>query len=249
MRPMNAGVARAYFLALYYLSWAWFALGALAISGVCLPLLLFPARERLGPATRQTIRRFLRLWGWWLNTCGVVRQEWRGFERPLTVGTVYVANHPTLVDATFLLSRLPDAICVMKPSLMRNPAIAPATTLAGYVASGMTLDGIHDAAAKVAAGRSLLVFPEGRRTPEGSVLGPMMHGFLLSAQRAHAPVELIMIQATPGLTTKGRSWWRPPPVLPARVTLTLDRRWEWQAGRASAELLAEIELRLKTLLH
>jgi len=48
---------------------------------------------------------------------------------------VYVANHPGLLDATFILARLPDTICIFKPALIRNPAMGPAAIMAEY-ASG-----------------------------------------------------------------------------------------------------------------
>jgi 1-acyl-sn-glycerol-3-phosphate acyltransferase len=245
---MTSGVARALYGACYYLSWFWFAAVALALNAACVPLLLIPGSPRAGALVRRAIRSLFSLWGWWLDWSGVVRVAWLGFERPLTAGTVYVANHPTLVDATVILSRLPDAICVMKPSLMRNPFTGPAAAAAGYVVFGRTVDGVRDAAAKVAAGKSLLIFPEGTRTPDGAILGPMVHGFLMSAERARAPVELLVVRASPGLGRKGSPWWRLPPVLPASITVTQDRRWEWDGRRTSAELLVELEGRMKAAL-
>lgn len=245
---MTTAIARAFYGTRYYLTWFWFAAAALALNAACVPLLLIPGSPRAGALVRGAIRRLFTLWGWWLDWSGVVRIGWIGFDRPLTPGTVYVANHPTLVDATVILSRLPDAICVMKPSLMRNPFTGPAAAAAGYVVFGRTVDGVRDAAAKVAAGKALLIFPEGTRTPEGVVLGPMAHGFLMSAERARAPVELIVVRASPGLGRKGRPWWRLPTVIPGSITVTQDLRWEWDGRRSSAELLVELEGRLKALL-
>jgi len=245
---MTTGIARAFYGVRYYLSWFGFAVMALAFNTACVPLLLLPGNPRAGALVRGAIRRLFSLWAWWLDWSGVVRIAWLGFDRPLTPGTVYVANHPTLVDATVILSRLPDAICAMKPSLMRNPFTGPAAIAAGYVVFGKTVDGVRDAAAKVAAGKSFLIFPEGTRTPDGTVLGPMAHGFLMSAERARAPVELIVVRASPGLGRKGRPWWRLPAVVPASITVTQDRRWEWDGQRSSAELLAELEGRLKAVL-
>jgi hypothetical protein len=76
----------------------------------------------------------------------------------------------------------------------------------------------------------------------------MAHGFLISAERARAPVELIVVRASPGLGRKGRPWWRLPDVIPASITVTQDRRWEWDGRRSSAELLVELEGRLKAVL-
>jgi hypothetical protein len=77
----------------------------------------------------------------------------------------------------------------------------------------------------------------------------MTHGFLLSAERARAPVELIVIKASPGLVPRGSPWWRLPSVLPASMIITLDRRWEWDPGRSSADLVLEIEGRMRAVLE
>ena len=245
---MSAPAKRAWYVACYYLSWGWFAAVALALNAACVPLLLLPGRSGAGIRVRKAIRFLFQLWRSWFHACGVLRVTWEGFDRRLPSGTIYIANHPTLLDATLILSKLPDAICVMKPSLMRNFAIAPAAIMAGYVVSGKPIDTVREAAARVAAGSSLLIFPEGTRTPLGAILGPVKPGFFLGAQRARAPIQLIVIRASPGLVPKGRSWWRPPRALPAWITFTLDRRWEWHAQRSSDQVIAELELRVESVL-
>ncbi|MGD1030780.1 MAG: lysophospholipid acyltransferase family protein [Opitutaceae bacterium] len=245
---MKARIKRGFYAACYILSWGWFAAVGLALNVVCTPLLLVPARSWIGIRVRRAIRLLFKLWLCWFHACGMIRLTWTGFDEPLPAGTVYIANHPTILDATFILAKLPDAICVMKASLMRNPAIAPAAILAGYVVSGKPVDAVRDAAAKVAAGRSLLLFPEGTRTPAGTRLGPLKPAFFLCAERAKAPIQLIVVRAPADLAPKGRAWWRWPSELPSLVTLTLDRRWEWDARRSSAELIAEIESRIVSVI-
>lgn len=245
---MKAWASRGFYVACYFISWGWFALVGLIFNMACAPLLLVPARNRIGIWVRRIIHSLFNLWRCWLHASGVVRVTWIGFDRPLSAGTIYIANHPTLVDATFILTKLPDAICVMKKSLMRNPVIAPAALLAGYVASGKSVDTVRDASAKVAAGRSLLVFPEGTRTAEGTIVGALNPAFLLCAERAKAPVQLVLVRASPELGSRGRAWWRPPSQLPGWIIITLDCRWEWDAGRSSTELLTQIEGRMASIL-
>jgi 1-acyl-sn-glycerol-3-phosphate acyltransferase len=244
---MRARVTKGFYLACYYLSWGWFAAVAIALNAFCAPFLLLPARFRSGIRVRSVIRFLFDLWRRWFHACGVLRVTWNGFDRPLCPGTIYIANHPTLLDATLILSKLPDAICVVKESLMRNPVIAPAAILAGYVVSGNPVDTVRDAAAKVAAGRSLLVFPEGTRTPSGTSVGPLKPALFHCAERARAPIQLIVVRASKDLVPKGRPWWRPPSELPAWLTFTLDQRWEWDAGRSSAELKSDIESRISSV--
>ena len=245
---MKARLVQAALLVGMYVSWVLFGIFGLALNVGCLPLLLLPRRPGISRRVRTVIRWLFDFWLRWFHASGVIRVTWRGFDAPLAAGTVYVANHPTLLDATFLLARLPDAICIFKPSLRRNPATGPAAIVAGYVDGDSGIDLIRDAAERVAAGCSLLVFPEGTRTQPGTVLGPLKPGFALVASRARAPVQLIVIRASSDLVPRGRPWWRPPAALPFRLELTLDRRWEYDPGRPTAVLTAEVGRRLSEVL-
>jgi 1-acyl-sn-glycerol-3-phosphate acyltransferase len=246
---MRSGLARGFYVACYYLSWFWFAAFAIVFSAACVPLLLVPNRAKTGACIRRVIRMLFKLWLFWFRLCGVLRVSWHGFEGPLPAGAVYVANHPTLLDATFILSKLPDAICVMKPALARNPFIAPATLMAGYVVSDPSMGALLDAAAKVAGGRSLLIFPEGTRTPGGVAVGRLIPAFYICAERARAAIQLIVIRASPGLTPKGRPWWKPPLQLPGWIEFTLDQRWDAGARRAGADLTVEVRSRIRSVLE
>ncbi|MGA3006612.1 MAG: lysophospholipid acyltransferase family protein [Opitutaceae bacterium] len=239
--------ARAYFVFIYFLSWLLFGLVGLALNFVCTALLLFRGRARFGPAIRRVIRRLFDSWLKWLHACRGFRFEWRGFDQPLPTGVVYVANHPSLADATFLLGRLPDTVCIFKPSLLRNPAVGPAARMAGYVAGNAGIDLIRDAADAVLAGRSLLIFPEGTRTAAGADLNSLKPGFALIAARAGAPVQLIIIRTPRDLVPKGRPWWRVPR-LPAQIEFVLGDRLLPVTGQRASELTAEVERRLRAAL-
>ncbi len=205
MRPF----VRVYFLFAYWLSWVLFAAGGLLLNFFCALRSIFPRPPTLAVRVRNTIRWLFESLMKWAHACAVARVNWKNFDQPLRAGTVYIANHPTLIDAPILLGKLPNAITVFKPALLRNPLIAPAAILAGYTSGDRGVDAVRDAAEKVAEGCSLLIFPEGTRTPMGQTIGPFKAGFALIAQRAQAPVRLISIRATPGVLTKGSCWWRP----------------------------------------
>lgn len=241
-------IRRAYYVGVYYASWAMFGAVGVLLNLASLTFLLLPRCETGGARMRRVIRWLFDFWLRWMQATGVVRVTWHGFEQPLAPGAVFIANHPTLVDATFILARLPDAICIFKPALMRNPAIGPAAYLAGYVSGVPGVDLVREVAAKIAAGQSLLIFPEGTRTAPGCALNPLRPGFALIASRARAPVQLLRVAATPGLVPKGCAWWRLPPELPATVAITLDRRWEHDPDRSPADLTAEVQQHLATRL-
>ncbi len=239
---MIALIRRLYYVFAYYLSWLVFGLVGLSLNLVCAPMLLLPHSLERAEKVRRAIQSLFKWWLRWLHMVGVVQVAWHGFEEtPLRSGTVYVANHPTLVDATFLLAKLPDTICIFKPSLMRNPTLGPAAIMADY-ASGITgVDVIRTAAQHVIAGGSLLIFPEGTRTGDGVVVGSFKGGFALVAERAKAPVRLISIRSTGELCTRERPWWLAPSSLPTRIDLTLEREWLPDATRRASALAAEVE--------
>ncbi len=241
-------VVRLYFICTYYLSWLWFAVGGVALSLVCLPLLLTPWRARFCGAARTAIRCLFSLWIYWFKVCGVVQIRWHGFDRPLLPGTIYVANHPTLVDAVFLLSRLPDAVCILKPQLMSNPAIGSAAKLAGYVSARDGIDLLRDLIDRLNSGCSVLIFPEGTRTGPGEFLGPMKPGYALISERSQSPVQLCLVRATKGMVGRGYPWWKPPPVFPGVFDISLDRCWAPASERGAACLAEEVRQHLTLVL-
>jgi len=208
-----------YYQAMYFASWFVFGAVGLALNVVCIPLLPFTRLRWAERMARSLIQGLFGLWTRWLHATGALTVRWKGFEQPLPAGTLYLANHPTLVDATIILSKLPDAFCIFKPALMRNPCIAPAALLAGYVSGGQHVETIRSAARRLARGESLLVFPEGTRTAPGTCLGRIRPGIVLIARRSRSPIRVLFVRASAGLVTRGRPWWRPPDALPAWIEL------------------------------
>lgn len=246
---MITRASRSVYAVLYYLSWFWFGLVGLGLNLGCLLLLPLPKRCFRGRTVRRVIKALFVFWGKWLHLSHVARVRWIGFDKPLRRGTVYIANHPSLIDATLLLSRLPNALCIFKPSLMRNPAIGPAAVMAEYVSGDAGIDVIRGAADSVAGGSSLLIFPEGTRTAQGEAPGPFKPGFALIAAQAEAPVQLIIVRATPEFTARGRPWWKLPTQIPARFEISLDHCWEYSAGRPASALVREVEQRVAEVLR
>ena len=246
---MKHAFQRGWTVSACYVSWLAFGLLGLGLSVACVPGLLLPRRAGREARVRAAIRRLFDLWAWWLHLGGVLRTSWRGFEAPLAPGTIYIANHPTLLDATLLLARLPDAVCIIKPKLMRNPAMGPAARLAGYIAGEKGVDLVREVAARIAAGQSLLIFPEGTRTATGTMLGLLKPGFALIAARAHAPVQLISIRASSDMVPRDRAWWLPPSTLPVLMKISVERRWGYDPARSARELTDEVEQNLRSVLR
>lgn len=175
-----------YHLLAYYLTLLLFGAGGLELSLLSLLAGWLPATERTERFFQRLIHRHFALFHWWCAWARLVHVRYRGFDRVPPGGLVMAANHPALIDITCLLARVPEAVCIFKPAIRRNPVLGAAARRAGYLASDGGLELLRDAAAKVAAGRTLVVFPEGTRTPPGEALLPFKAGFLLIARRARA---------------------------------------------------------------
>ncbi len=223
----------------YYLSWLWFGLGGLLLNLCCLPLRVLPRHPQRTARVRRFIRWSFAFWLKWFHATGVLRITWKNFEAAhFTPGTIYIANHPALIDAPVLLSRLPsETLCIFKPALMRNTVIGTAAICADYSAGDAGIDLIRDVAAKISAGASLLIFPEGTRTTPGETLNPLKPGFALIATRARSPIRVIHIRTSPHLTTRGRPWWKLPP-LPATMEITLGPEIPYNENRDTQETTA-----------
>jgi len=123
-----------------------------------------------------------------------------------------------------IVSRLPNAVCVMKASLMDNPLFGSAARLARYIRNRVPADVVLGSLEELRHGGQLVIFPEGTRTTDFPV-GPSQPGVGLIASRAGLPVQTVLIRfSTPYL---GKAWplWRPPR-LPLTCRVELGRRFD-----------------------
>lgn len=232
-----------------FLSWGVFMLVSLLLNVVCAVMLILPHRRRLAPLARAAIQRLFGAWMAWLHALGLVYVTWEGFTpEALEGGAVYISNHPGLLDATFLLSRLPNTICIFKPSLIRNPAVGPAAVAAGYAAGDTGIDLIRDVATRVSSGPSLLIFPEGHRTARDVDVNRLRPGFALIARRAGVPVRMISIEAPRGLLPRDQVFWRVP-ALPAVVRIRFIGELPDDGKMTVTEFTAHAQARLEAALR
>jgi 1-acyl-sn-glycerol-3-phosphate acyltransferase len=134
---------------------------------------------------------------------------------PLGPGPVVaVANHPTLVDVTAILSEYDDLCCVVKPSLIRNPFVGRLLQMCGHIdgGDGGAMSGaavMQEALRRLEAGISVLVFPEGTRSPPNE-MHAFRRGAFEVASRARVPVRPLVLTCTPPALSKGVPFWRQP---------------------------------------
>lgn len=229
-----------YRLIAYYVSLALFGLFGVTLNAFCLLTAWLPGAPRRAPFYRRLIQRHFRAFLWWGSVLRLFHVRIHGFERIPAGGCVLIANHPGLMDATFLLAQLPDAICLYKPAIRRNPVLAVSARCAGYIAADGGHDSIRLAAEYVRAGATLIIFPEGTRTPPGHALLPLNPGFALIARYADRPIQLVRITTDSIILGKGRALWRPAR-LPANFDITLGPTVRLGPGHSARATIPLIE--------
>jgi 1-acyl-sn-glycerol-3-phosphate acyltransferase len=136
---------------------------------------------------------------------------------------VVVANHPSLLDAVILASRLPNAVCIMKGALARNWLLGASARLAGYIVNDAPLPMLRDAVRALQAGATLIIFPEGTRTAAPPADACADTAAVLAAH-AGVPVQALLIEMSS--LYLGKHWpLLRPPALPLRVRVRRGKCW------------------------
>jgi 1-acyl-sn-glycerol-3-phosphate acyltransferase len=146
-------------------------------------------------------------------------------------GLVLAPNHPSMLDAVFVISRLPRVTCIMKASLWDNIALGGGSRLAGYVRNDSQSNMVRQSVDALQAGHQLLIFPEGTRTVEAPV-NPFKGAAGLIAKRAGAPVQTILIETTSPFLGKAWPFFKRP-TFPLAYRVRLGKRFDAPAPDAS----------------
>jgi 1-acyl-sn-glycerol-3-phosphate acyltransferase len=209
-RMSVAGAARSLLFCVTYLTYL------LIVMGPVQALILVPwvrlRPERAGSVWGRWQRAqagwILRLARWLAG----VEVEFQGRIPP--VSCILVVNHQSLLDVpiAFLLVEGPTPLVPARDRYFKTPVIGPLMRHAGHpmVAQGRSVTpaeraGLERAADAVARGdRSLIIFPEGHRSPEGRIRPFMKGGLRMSLARApQRPVYVALIEGLAHVRTFG----------------------------------------------
>jgi len=193
------------------LSFAAFGLGGLLLGGLVLPtmLVLVPDAQRRRRGARWLVQRAFATHVGLMRRLGLLTWHIEGRERLQRDGLLILANHPTLIDVVFLISLLPNADCVVKQAVARNPFMRGPVRAAGYVSNDDGAGLVDDCIAAVKAGGNLVIFPEGTRTVPGQPLR-LQRGAANIAVRGRLDITPVRISCTPATLGKGQKWYRVP---------------------------------------
>jgi 1-acyl-sn-glycerol-3-phosphate acyltransferase len=154
---------------------------------------------------------------------------------------ILAPNHPSLIDALLIASRVPNLCCVMKADLANNLFLGAGARLADYIVNDAPRGMIKDAIDDLRRGNPLLVFPEGTRT-EHLPVNPLKGGVALIAARARRPVQTLIIETDSPFLGKGWQILRKPE-LPVTYRVRLGRRFAppGNASGAAQAFMAELQ--------
>lgn len=141
--------------------------------------------------------------------------------------TVYVCNHQSTLD-------IPALYCALAPVHVRFiakkiikyvPLFGWFMVLSGFVfidraSKRSGLKSLQDAAAKIAAGTSIVIFPEGTRSETGEIL-PFKKGTFALATMSGVPICPVAIEGTRGIMPKA-SWNVGPGHIRVKVGAPID---------------------------
>jgi 1-acyl-sn-glycerol-3-phosphate acyltransferase len=202
-----------------------FAVSFFMFSAVALliyPLLPRAAGTRFG---RNAVMLMFRSYLAVLKATGMFRFDLAALDALRDEGALVIApNHPSLIDAILIGSRLPRMVCIMKAGLQDNPILGGGARLAGYISDDLRLNMIRSAAAALRNGNQLLMFPEGTRTRPYARCH-FKGGYALIAKKAGVPVQSVILETNSHFLGKGWPLFRKP-VFPVVFTARLGRRFE-----------------------
>ncbi len=120
---------------------------------------------------------------------------------------VFMCNHQSNFDILVLFSALPAQFrWIAKAELFRIPLFGHAMRGAGYISierkeRKKAIQSLKEAAGRIRNGVSVMIFPEGTRSPDGSI-GEFKKGGFVLAYDAGVPVVPVVINGTWAIMSK-----------------------------------------------
>jgi 1-acyl-sn-glycerol-3-phosphate acyltransferase len=207
---MNAGIN--YYWRLFATGgcFATFGFGGLALTIFVFPFFILLPRKKRTLRARWVIHKSFGLFMWFMETVGIMRLEVIGGDRLRNCRkTLVLANHPTLIDVVALISLMPEASCVVKRALWKNPFLRGVVSAADYISNSDPEKLIADCADDLVAGNPLIIFPEGTRTQPGRPVR-FQRGASYIAMKSELPILPVLIHCSPSTLSKRERWYHIP---------------------------------------
>ncbi|XQW84907.1 lysophospholipid acyltransferase family protein [Thalassotalea piscium] len=189
-----------------------FGFGAVLLSFFCFPLqkLIYRDFNKRQAVARLTVHYTFKFFIQLMSLLGVGSfnvPNKHYFEQ--LRGQLILANHPSLIDVVVLISLMPNADCIVKAHLFKNPFIRGVIKNTGYISNSNPDELIDACSRSLAQGNNLIIFPEGTRTTSGENI-KFQRGAANIAIRCQASVTNFIIRVSPTTLTKTEKWYQVP---------------------------------------
>ncbi len=190
------------------------AFATFGLLGLWIALCWVPVQRLRGAggdlAAQRSIHRASRFFMGLAHRLGLIEVRWLGLERLRGAGgMLLVSNHPTLFDAVVLGAELPQMDLIVSAGWAENPYLRGVVRAADHLRNDAGDRLIEAAVGRLRRGRTLLVFPEGTRSPE-SGLGPFRRGAAHMALASGCEIVPVCITCRPRSLMKGQRWYQVP---------------------------------------
>jgi 1-acyl-sn-glycerol-3-phosphate acyltransferase len=191
-------------------------------------------------ATGRTAHACARFWSRGLLWAARIRLAVEGLDQvPLDGPVIYMGNHQGNFDINALSLAIPRQFSwIAKEELFRYPIFGAAMRRAGYIPLDRSdgrkaLKSIKLAAERIASGTSVVIFPEGTRTLDGSLL-PFKRGAFILAGKAGVPIVPFTINGSMAINPRNRM-----ELYPGTIKVSFSAPIA-TAGMPEAELMARV---------
>jgi 1-acyl-sn-glycerol-3-phosphate acyltransferase len=170
---------------------------------------------RLFDSSNNLSHRISSIWGRWLCILNGIQVDIEGLEHVREgQAQIFIANHQGFFDIFALNAYLPLQLrWVAKSSLFKIPFVGWSMWAAGYIPVDRgnrkkSYQAFLATIEKLKAGNSIVIFPEGTRSKDGTI-GPFKKGGPLLSVRSGAPLVPVTLLGTGRIIKKGSGIIRP----------------------------------------
>ncbi len=169
----------------------------------CPDFIVRHARDRVLDASKGYLR--------FLSWAGLVHCEFVGFEDVASWShSLICANHPSILDALALFSKIPQADCVVGKKPLRDPLFSHPARMANYIPSEPPIAMMKKCRDRLEKGANVIIFPEGTRTSTDA-LNSFHDGFALAAIKAGATIRTVFIECNSLFLSSGFTFFKTSP--------------------------------------
>jgi len=183
--------------------WSCVAIATLALGVLAFVTYPFDRKGKVG-------HYYARLWGKTALLANRVKVKINGMEYLNGKGPyIFMSNHQSYYDVFALLGHLPYQFkWLVKKELFSIPYLGWTMAAVGYISIDRggtrdTVEAMNEAAQKIRDGMSVTIFPEGSRSPDGSIQPFKKGGFTL-AIKSKVPIVPIAIDGSRDIMPKDK---------------------------------------------